>query len=135
MKTAKEAVRYMYELRRDGATGLAGWCLRTCRKAWGLPADQPSAIKEWESIPDHAKSRKWWLAPLGAPHFWETPSGFGHVALQSRVPGRVWSTDAPFADRVGVVRLSFFRKRWGARYLGWSKQLNNHSLPLSRFVK
>lgn len=129
MRTPAQALRYMYELRRDGVRGVQGWCLRTCRQAWGLPADESSAIKEWNSIPDKHKSRKWWLAPAGAPHFWAVGE-FGHVALQSRVPGFVWSTDAPIPNEVGVVRLVWFRKKWGATYLGWSRELNNKRLPL-----
>lgn len=129
MRTAEQALRYMYELRRDNVTGLKGWCLRTCRKAWGLPADQGSAIREWESIPANRKSRKWWKAPAGAPHFWAVGE-HGHVALQSRIKGRVWTTDAPTMDKVGTVSLRWFRKHWGATYLGWSWELNNERLPI-----
>ena len=129
MRTGKEAVRWMWQTSKAGTTGFQGWCLRTCRQAWGLRADDPSAIKEWESIPAHMKSRKWWLAPAGAPHFW-SGGKFGHVALQSGVKGFVWSTDAPNSDKVGKVNLSWFNKHWGYKYLGWSKEFQNVRLPL-----
>lgn len=129
MNTAQEAVNLMWRWSRDGSTGYQNWCLRTCRRAWGLPSDESSAIKEWNSIPTSAKSRKWWLAPAGAPHFWEI-GAFGHVAIQSNLKGFVWSTDAPEKDKVGRVPLNWFRKRWGAKYLGWSNEFQNHKLPL-----
>lgn len=129
MRTADQALRYMYELKKSGATGFKGWCLRTCRQAWGLAPDAPSAIVEWNSIPAERKSRKWWKAPAGAPHFWAVGE-FGHVALQSRKKGYVYSTDAPVMDKVGVVSLNWFKRRWGATYLGWSWELNNTRLPI-----
>lgn len=134
MKTGKQAVAYMWRESRKGTDGYAGWCLKTCRTAWGLPADQPSAIKEWNSIPENLKSRKWWLAPTGAPHFW-AGGKFGHVALQAGVKGFVWSTDAPNPDRIGKVKLSWFKKHWGYTYLGWSKEFQNVKLPVAKKPK
>jgi hypothetical protein len=128
MRTGRQAVAYMWRESRKGSTGFAGWCLRTCRIAWGLPSDQPSAIREWESIPLSKKSRKWWLAPVGAPHFW-AGGKFGHVALQSGVKGYVWSTDAPVNDKVGKVKLGWFKKNWNYTYLGWSREFQNVQLP------
>lgn len=119
----------MRRLRDRGAGGVKGWCLRTVRTAWHLAPDERSAIQEWESIPEKHKRRQWWRAPKGAPHFWSVGE-FGHVAIQAAVPGWCWSVDAPNVDRVGLVRLAFFRKRWGAKYLGWSVELNNHRLPI-----
>ena len=129
MKTGTEAVRWMWLTSKANATGFAGWCLRTCRRAWGLPSDETSAIKEWNSIPASKKSTKWWLAPTGAPHFW-SGGEFGHVALQSGVKGFVWSTDAPVNDKIGKVRIGWFKKHWGYKYLGWSKEFQNKQLPL-----
>lgn len=129
-KTGKDAVRWMWLHSKAGTTGFEGWCLKTCRKAWDLPADQPSAIEEWFSIPPEKRvDKKWWLAPTGAPHFW-AGGKFGHVALQSGVKGFVWSTDAPVGDRIGKVRITWFKKRWGYTYLGWASEFQNKQLPL-----
>lgn len=119
----------MWLWKRNKRAGLKGYCLRTCREAWDLPADQPSAIKEWESIPAKYKNTDWRKAPVGAPHFW-AGGEYGHVAIQSRWRGFVYSTDAPIADRVGTVNIGWFRKRWGYRYLGWAKSFQNERLPL-----
>lgn len=129
MKTGLQASDYMKQLHKTGATGVRGWCLRTCRTAWGLGGDEMSAIKEWNSIPADKKSLKWWKAPVGAPHFWAVGAN-GHVALQSRVKGIVWSTDAPVSDKVGPVSIKWFAKHWRAHYLGWSTEFQNKNLPL-----
>lgn len=115
----------MLGFRDSGATGFQGWCLKTCREAWGAPADQPSAIKEWHSIPaerQHKFSQA--QAPLAAPVFWSGCGPFGHIALQAKHPDRVISTDAPKADQVGIVGRAWFEKHWGAKLLGWSCELN-----------
>ena len=109
--------------------GFTGWCLKTCRTAWDLPADEPSAITEWNSIPDKYKNTKWWQAPIGAPHFWSGGT-YGHVALQAATVGVVWSSDAPILDKVGKVPLKWFEDNWGYTYLGWSSQFQNEKLPL-----
>ena len=134
MRTGQDAVKYMWRESAKGTTGFAGWCLKTCRTAWGLPADERSAIQEWDSIPNNLKSRKWWLAPAGAPHFWKGGE-FGHVALQSNVKGFVWTTDAPNPDRIGKVSLFWFRKNWNYKYLGWSKEFQNVVLPVAPVKK
>lgn len=131
----RAAVNWMWTASKTGLSGVKGYCLRTCRMAWGLPADDPSAIREWESIPAHMKvSKKWWLAPVGAPHFW-AGGKHGHVALQSGIKGFVWSTDAPVADRVGKVTIGWFKKNWGYTYLGWSKEFQSEPLPLGEKPK
>ena len=131
MNTGKQAVKWMWRESKKGTTGFAGWCLRTCRTAWDLPADQPSALKEWQSIPADMKSTKWWLAPAGAPHFW-IGGKHGHVALQSGIKGFVWSTDAPVNDKIGKVSIFWFEKNWNYVYLGWSKEFQNVVLPVAK---
>lgn len=113
----------------EGKQGVKGWCLRFCRTAWGLPGDEASAIAEWNSIPVGYRKTDSTKAPIGAPHFWAVGE-HGHVALQSGKAGWVWSTDAPVADKIGLVPVSWFEKYWGAKYLGWSTQFQNQMLPL-----
>ena len=128
-KNGAEAAAYMAGLAKAGATGVKGMCLRTCRLAWGLPADQPSAIKEWESIPAKFKHTDPNTAPVGAPHFWRGGK-YGHVAIQAEHEGYVWSTDAPTSNKVGLVDILWFKTKWRYTYLGWSSQLQNKPLPL-----
>lgn len=128
-KTGSEAAAYMQGLSRSGATGVEGMCLRTCRLAWGLPPDEPSAIKEWESIPERFRHKDPMTAPVGAPHFWRVGK-HGHVAIQAAHEGYVWTTDLPAANRVGLVDILMVTTKWRAQYLGWSSQLNNRRLPL-----
>ena len=131
-KNGKEAADYMKGLAANNAAGVKGYCLRTCRLAWGLAPDQPSAILEWESIPSKYKNKNPLTAPVGAPHFWRGGK-YGHVAIQAEHEGYVWSTDAPTRDRVGLVDLEWFKKKWRSyTYLGWSSQLQNKVLPLGQ---
>ena len=125
-----KAAAWMRRWSLEGRTGVQGYCLRTCREAWGLPGDEASAIKEWHSIPaDNRFKTRWSQIPVGAPVFFEGGE-FGHVALASGIPGFVWSTDAPKADRIGLVHMSWFARRWRYRYLGWADQFQNQKLPL-----
>lgn len=128
-KNGREAVAYMKSLYDHGATGVKGLCLRTCRLAWGLPADQPSAIAEWESIPSRFKHRDFRDAPVGAPHFWRGGK-YGHVALQATQEGHVWTTDLPTTNKVGLVDIMFISTKWRYTYLGWSEQFQDAVLPL-----
>ena len=123
------AVMYMSGLSRKGANIVPGYCLKTCRLAWDLPSDQPSAIKEWESIPAKFKNTDPNKAPVGAPHFWKG-GDYGHVALQAEHEGFVWSTDLPERGRIGLIDIDLVENRWGYKYLGWSRQLQNKLLPL-----
>lgn len=123
------AAAYMADLARKNATGVKGYCLRTCRLAWGLAPDEGSAIKEWESIPARNKRTDPMKAPVGAPHFW-AGGKYGHVALQAEHEGYVWTTDLPVPNKVGLVDIKFVNKKWGYRYLGWSTQFQNKKLPL-----
>lgn len=125
-----KAALYMGSLARKGATGVEGYCLRTCRLAWDLGSDQGSAIAEWNSIPDKFKRTDPMKAPVGFPHFWKG-GDFGHVALQAEHEGYVWSTDLPFVNHVGLIDIHLVEKRWGYKYLGWSLQFQNKILPVA----
>lgn len=115
------------------AGGFAGYCLRTCRRAWGLPPHAPSAVAEWDSI--SLKHRHTYTAatPIGAPVFWDTAIGkFGHVAIQSAKAGYIWSTmNGRFGDRVKLVPISFFH----VPPAGWSDLFCGESLPLNEIPK
>lgn len=129
VKSGWAAAARMHKWSKEGRTGVAGYCLKICREAWNLPPDEISAIKEWESIPPrHRHKVRWALIPIGYPVFFEGGE-FGHVAIQSQFPGFVWSTDAPTKDRIGLVHVSFFRRKWRYRYLGYSTQFQNRTLP------
>lgn len=131
MKTAAQAVAYMKDLAQNNATGVKGFCLRTCRLAWGLGSDEGSAIAEWNSIPDKFRNSDPNTAPIGAPHFWKGGK-WGHVALQAEHEGYVWTTDLPVVNKVGLVDIRFINKKWGYKYLGWSSQFQNKKLPLGK---
>jgi hypothetical protein len=133
-KSGSEAAKQMWLWMREGKTNVKGYCLRTCREAWELPAQDPSAIKEWESIPANRRFKNWKQAPVGAPHFW-SGGQYGHIALQSNRKGYVLSTDAPKSDLIGRVKIGWFQTFWGYKYLGWSNELQGRKLPLNKMPK
>lgn len=131
MKTSGiQAAAYMKALLQHQARGVKGMCLQTCRLAWGLPADQGSAIEEWRSIPMQHRHSDPMDAPVGAPHFWRV-GRFGHVAIQAELEGFVYSTDLPRADAVGLVSITLPQRKWRATYLGWASSFQNRTLPLA----
>lgn len=134
MKTAKEAVNTMKAHSKAGTTGFGGWCLRTVRQAWGLPGTTASAIKAWNAVPANKRHTDPKKAPIGAVHFFDIGK-HGHIVMQSELKGKVWGTDAPVFDKVGLVNLAWFSKHWGAKYLGWSAYLNGKDLPVSEMPK
>lgn len=126
----KLAAATMRKWSRDGRTGVRGYCLKVCRQAWDLPPDEPSAIEEWHSIPAKYRHKvRWSVIPVGMPVFFEGGK-HGHVAIASALPGFVWTTDAPKVDRIGLVHISYFRRKWGYRYLGYSSYFQGKPLPL-----
>lgn len=133
-KSGVAAATQMYKWMKAKKTGVLGYCLKTCREAWDLPSQDPSAIMEWNSIPDRRKNTNWKEAPIGAPHFW-AGGKYGHIALQSAKKGYVLSTDAPKSNFIGRVKISWFRKHWGYHYLGWATELQGKKLPLGQMPK
>jgi hypothetical protein len=132
MSNGIEAADEMALMYLNKTTGVKGMCLKTCRIAYGIPPKYPSAIAAWKATKRKFKDPT--LAPIGAAHFWEI-GRFGHIAIQSRQAGQVWSTDAPLVDRVGKVRLEWFAQNWGAKYLGWTDQVNGKTIELSQMPR
>jgi hypothetical protein len=132
MKSGIEAAQQMAKWSKEKKSGVKGMCLKTCRLAYGIPAKYPSAIEAWK-----ATKRKFddpTLAPIGAAHFWEIGK-FGHIAVQAPKAGQVWSTDSPVSDRIGKVPLGWFAQKWGAKYLGWTDEVNGKRIELSDLPK
>lgn len=134
MRTARQAVDQMIKWHDSGKGGFKGWCLRTCRTAWGIPGKYPSAIEAWKAIPASKKNTVPGKAPIGAVHFFDIGK-FGHIVIQSDTVGMVWGTDAPDKDKVGLVKLSWFSQHWHAKYLGWSTNFNGVDLPCHELPK
>ena len=133
-KSGMAATKQMWLWMKTKRSGVQGYCLKICREAWGLPAQDPSAIEEWESIRPSRKFTNWRDAPIGAPHFW-SGGKYGHVGLQANKKGYILSTDAPKGDLIGRVRIGWFRKHWGYKYLGWTTELQGKKLPLKEMPK
>jgi len=127
MKTGRGAAAQMARWHASNKSGVKGMCLKTCRQAWGIAAKYPSAISAWNNTRNSDKNLCATEAPTGYPHFWKGGK-YGHVCLQSDKVGYVWSTDLPTRNRIGLIHIDVVNKKWGYKYLGWTKTLNGQRL-------
>ena len=128
------ASRQMERWSKANKTNVKGLCLKTCREAWGLPARYPSAIVAWRRTPKKYKSKDWRCAPIGAVHYY-AGGKFGHVVIQSELKNKVWGTDLPRTNKIGLHHRRLPVNKWGYKYLGWASWLNGHELPLKGMPK
>ena len=114
-----------------------GWCLRTCRFAWGFDSSEVSAKVAWEKTPKKHKREKTTDFPPGAlVYFSGDKNGYGHVTIASADPGYVWTTDYlgnGHVDKVSIAALTgdVPDAKWNLTYLGWTDWLNGKTLPLN----
>jgi hypothetical protein len=109
------------------AVNEVGYCLRQVREWWQISGKYGSAIAAWNNAKTKSTSR---TPPTGAPVFW-SGGQYGHVAL-SLGNGYVRSTDAAGRGLVGTRPIDWFEKNWGQKYLGWTGDLNDITLPLRK---
>lgn len=128
-KTGRQAANQMKRWAEQGRTGVKGLCLKTCREAWGIGAKYPSAIVAWRNTPVSHRFTDPKKAPIGACHFYEGGK-YGHIVIQSDKKNRVWGTDLPTTDKVGLHTRNLPTRKWGYKYLGWTDWLNGQKLPL-----
>jgi hypothetical protein len=134
MRTGGQAVAQMRRWHKNKRRGVKGYCLKTVREAYKLPARYPSAIVAWRNTPAKFKHKDFRKAPIGACHYYEG-GRFGHIVIQSTVKNRVFGTDLPLQDRVGIHHRRMPVNRWGYKYLGWTNWLNGHELKLGGMPK
>jgi hypothetical protein len=128
-KSGVQAANQMKRWAAQGKTNVKGLCLKTCREAWGLPAKYPSAIVAWRNTPARFRHTDFRKAPIGAVHYYEGGK-FGHIVIQSDLKNRVWGTDLPTVNKIGLHHRRLPVNRWKYKYLGWSNWLNGKELPL-----
>jgi hypothetical protein len=128
-RSGVQAANQMKQWAEQGKTNVKGLCLKTCREAWGLPAKYPSAIVAWHNTPSRFKHTDPKKAPIGAVHYYEGGK-FGHICIQSDLKNRVWGTDLPVENKIGLHHRRLPVNRWKYKYLGWSNWLNGKELPL-----
>jgi hypothetical protein len=134
MRTGVQAANQMKRWSEQGKTNVLGLCLKTCREAFGIPAKYPSAIVAWRNTPKKNQFKDFRKAPVGALHYYEG-GRFGHVVIQSDLKNRVWGTDLPEKNKIGLHHRRLPVNRWKYKYLGWSNWLNGKELKLGRMPK
>lgn len=130
-KSGVEAANQMKVWRAAGKTNVQGLCLKTCREAWGISAKYPSAIISWNRTPAKYKNTNYKKAPIGAVHYYEGGK-YGHIVIQSAIKNKVWGTDLPIKNTIGLHHWRLVIVKWKYKYLGWSNYLNGKTLPISQ---
>ena len=133
-RTGRAAARQMERWSEAGKTNVKGLCLKTCREAWGIAAKYPSAIIAWNNTPSKYKHKDFKLAPIGAVHYYRGGK-YGHIVIQSELRNRVWGTDLPTVNKIGLHHRRLPINRWKYTYLGWASWLNGHELPVKDMPK
>lgn len=134
MRTGIQAAKQMEKWHKKGRTGVKGLCLKTCREAYLLPAKYPSAIISWNRTPNKYKNKDFRKAKIGAVHYY-AGGKYGHIVIQSEFKNKVWGTDLPISDKVGLHHRRLPVNKWKYKYLGWSNWLNGKELKLTKLPK
>lgn len=124
MRTAKQAARFFL----DKTTNKVGLCLWHVQDAFQSPHLYPSAIEQWKaSKKKHPGDR---TPRYGAPVFFEGGK-HGHVAIYVG-EGRVRSTDAKGAGKMGTASIDWFARAWGYKYLGWTEDIGGKTVEFDK---
>jgi hypothetical protein len=134
MRNGTQAANQMKRWSKTGKTNVKGLCLKTCREAYLLPARYPSAIVSWNRTPKKYKNKNFRSAPVGALHYYRGGK-YGHIVIQSDLRNRVWGTDLPVVNKVGLHHRRLPINRWGYKYLGWTNWLNGYEVELGKCPK
>jgi hypothetical protein len=106
-------------------------CLGMAGAAWDL---HPSGVwpDAWNAFNRTAEAHKpAEPAPPGAPVWFDLIARgqrLGHVAIADD-PGFCWSIDIIRHGKIDRVQISTIVQRWGAKYVGWSTDLEGFDLP------
>lgn len=99
-----------------------GYCLRTIRSLYGVPARDPDATTAWEQTTQKHLETDPDGIPWGVPVWW-TNAGFGHVAM-SLGRGRCLTTDYAESGRLCVAPIAALGAWCRGTLVGWSEDIN-----------
>lgn len=99
-----------------------GYCLRTIRSLYGVPARDPDATTAWEQCTQKHHETDPTKIPWGVPVWWIN-DGYGHVAFAL---GRGWclTTDYVRTGCLGLARIEDLGPWCKGRLVGWSEDIN-----------
>lgn len=106
------------------------WCLVFVRSCFNVDAHHRSAIEAWRGARRRHPVSRGSHVPTGVPVFWSTGT-WGHVAL-SIGGGYCLSNDILRPGRIDVVKIDTITRRWGAKLLGWTEDLNGVTVASPR---
>lgn len=121
-RTPQEAIALGRDMIRNSVFVGSGYCLKTIRTLYAVPALYPDAETAWEEATRKHRTSDPTEIPRGAPVWWVN-GGHGHVALSL---GEDWcqSTDYQRSGYLGRARISDLASWCGGRLVGWSEDLN-----------
>lgn len=140
-ETSAEVIAWCGNQQVNSTTDWSFRCLGMCGAAWAISpvgggGAWPNAWDAWTRSNQHPPSES---PPPGAPVYWALMStspntgkrmNYGHIAIADDVDGLCWSIDIRRHGKIDRVPINEITSRWGARYVGWTSDLEGVSLPL-----
>lgn len=120
--TSWEALKLAKQWIAEGVWIGVGYCLRTIRSLYGVPALYPDAETAWEEADRKHPQTDPAKIPWGVPVFW-TNGRYGHIAF-SIGHGRCITTDYVATGKLGVAPIAALGPWCGGRLVGWTNDLN-----------
>lgn len=130
-----EAVDWCVQEAIGSTTDWSFHCLGMVNAAWGVGGSWPNAWYAWQHSTQHGPDQ---AVPVGAPVYWDLMARggdgirrqYGHIAIADSRPGYCWSIDIVRHGHIDRVPIAYVSARWGARFVGWSSDLEAGPIPL-----
>lgn len=121
-RTGSTAIAWARNQIKSPSRGYRQLCLQFTRLCYGVAASAPDANAGWRNATKRHAATSGANIPAGVPVWWAVGS-YGHVAI-STGNGKCVSNDILRSGKVDEVSIDYITKRWGARLLGWSEDIN-----------
>lgn len=121
-RTPAEALATARRFAADSVYVGVGYCLKTVRTFYGVPALYPDAETAWEEAEQQHPTSDPKAIPRGVPVWW-TNGRYGHVAL-SAGGGMCWTTDYRRTGYVNLAPIGPLAAWCGGRLVGWTEDVN-----------
>lgn len=130
-----EAIDWCVQQSQGSTIDWSFHCLGMVNAAWDAGGSYPNAWYAWQRSTQHGPDQ---AVPEGAPVYWDlwatgndgVRRQYGHIAVASSVAGMCWSIDIVRRGKIDHVPIGYISSRWGARFVGWSSDIEAGQLPL-----
>jgi len=96
-------------------------CQMFVRTRYGVGPGSATARLGWLSAENKHTS---YPPPAAVPVYFWMNNIFWHATITADHSANVWSNDILRRGKIDKVGIGFIESRWGARYLGWTEEIN-----------